>query len=264
MTVPIRLPFYEGETGATCKVYSEADALLQSGVALAESTTPGIYTGSINFAGGTYRNVLIYSSGSTLADANWSVAVVTDGVEADYAESIGELRARAANQAEHDATQAAIATLATESNATANTASIVAAIGDLEDARGALVVMPNAVDAPARSTPAADDVLYINESGLFSKQIKDTDGVAVDLTQFSLLFVAEIENGLDKFSTTTVTVGGTGNSFFSVTLPNTMTSKDGRTLVWSLRDRTANKRTVLGSGKIVVDYAADDLSFGAP
>lgn len=108
MAVPIRLPFFEAETGVTCKVYSEADALLQSGVALTESTTPGIYTGSINFAGGTYRNVLIYSSGSTLADATWAVAVVTDAVEADYAESIRELRARATNQTEHDATQAAI------------------------------------------------------------------------------------------------------------------------------------------------------------
>lgn len=144
--------------------------------------------------------------------------------------------------------------LAKEANATTNKNEVIEAIGG-----GALVVLPNAVDSPDRSTPAADDVLYLNESGLFVKQIKDTDKNPVDLSDFDLLFVAEVENGLDKFSSTTVSVGGASNSFFSVTLPNSMTGKDGRTLIWSLRDRTGNKRTVLGKGKIVINYAADDL-----
>jgi hypothetical protein len=174
---------------------------------------------------------------------------------------------------------AVVSTRASEANATANTNALgvvitagfvqnitehnatqdaIQALAD--DTSGALIVLPNAVDGPERSTPAASDVFYLNESGLFVKQIKDTDGNPVDLSGFSLLFVAEIENGLDKFSEDSVTVGGTGDSYFTVTIPSDMTSKDGRTLIWSLRDRTDGKRTVLGKGKIVIEYAPDDLS----
>lgn len=110
MAVTIKLPYYEGETGVTAKGYSEAGSLLQSGIALTESSQPGMYSGSLSFTTFPvgYYTIRIFSTGETEAFGEWAIAVTADGTTADYADSIGELRERATNQAEHDATQAAI------------------------------------------------------------------------------------------------------------------------------------------------------------
>jgi hypothetical protein len=227
MSVPIRLPFYEDEAGVTCKVYSEADALLQSGVVLTESTTPGIYTGSINFAGGTYRNVLIYSSGSTLADATWSVAVVTDAVEASYADSIGELRARATDQAEHDATQVAIA---------------------------AIDVVVNVTPVNGETPATSEGTNLIAYQGGSTVIPIGTNGR--DFTSMTLRFVVEnsrnediliVEDGDITKTSTTVTV----------TIPASIAT-EATSHNWSLRDiETPEDNTYLMGGVLTIAYAAD-------
>jgi hypothetical protein len=347
MAITITSPDYDpGLTGITFIIDRENGTATSALPATEVSGFPGTYSLSTTIVNAPigFNRVRMYED-SELAMI-FAVQVIADGQATITGGSVQGLRDRAANQAEHDATQAAVADVqsripaalvngridsnvsrwngntpgnldsngfvpgntaaingnttavstfrtwldnnridvalssrASETNATANTnalgvtltAGFAANITEhnatqdaiqtlADDTSGALIVLPNAVDGPERSTPAASDVFYLNESGLFVKQIKDTDGNPVDLSGFSLLFVAEIENGLDKFSEDNVTVGGTGDSYFTVTIPSSMTSKDGRTLIWSLRDRTDNKRTVLGKGKIVIEYAPDDLS----
>jgi hypothetical protein len=57
-----------------------------------------MYTGTLNFTTFPpgYYSINIYSAGPTGPYGFWAIHVVADGVQADYAESIGELKARAA------------------------------------------------------------------------------------------------------------------------------------------------------------------------
>jgi hypothetical protein len=97
MAVTIKLPFFEDQTSVTVAGYSEAGSLLQSGIALTESAVPGIYTGSLAFATfpAGYYDLRVYIGAATVASASWAIRVTADGTTADYADSIGELKARA-------------------------------------------------------------------------------------------------------------------------------------------------------------------------
>ena len=98
MAVPIRLPLYPNQASVTAKGYSEAGSLLQSSIALTESAVPGLYTGSLAFATFPvgYYDMRVYIGSATVASASWAIAVTADGTTADYADSIGELKSRAA------------------------------------------------------------------------------------------------------------------------------------------------------------------------
>jgi hypothetical protein len=98
MAVTIKLPFFEDQTSVTVAGYSEAGSLLQSGIALTESAVPGLYTGSLSFATFPvgYYDMRVYIGAATVASASWAIAVTADNTTADYADSIGELKSRAA------------------------------------------------------------------------------------------------------------------------------------------------------------------------
>jgi hypothetical protein len=97
MAVTIKLPFFEDQTSVTVAGYSEAGSLLQSSIALTESAVPGLYTGSLSFATFPvgYYDMRVYIGAATVASASWAIRVTADGTTADYADSIGELKARA-------------------------------------------------------------------------------------------------------------------------------------------------------------------------
>ena len=95
MAITIKLPYYTGETGVTASRYSEAGTLIQSGIAMTETSEPGVFSGSFTFASAGYQTVHLFSEGETEAFGRWAIAVTADNTTADYAESIGELRSRA-------------------------------------------------------------------------------------------------------------------------------------------------------------------------
>ena len=97
MAVTIKLPFFEDQTSVTVAGYSEAGSLLQSSIALTESAVPGLYTGSLAFATFPvgYYDLRVYIGAATVASASWAIRVTADSTTADYADSIGELKARA-------------------------------------------------------------------------------------------------------------------------------------------------------------------------
>jgi hypothetical protein len=97
MAVTLKIPFFEDQTSVTVAGYSEAGSLLQSSIALTESAVPGLYTGSLSFATFPvgYYDMRVYIGAATVASASWAIRVTADGTTADYADSIGELKARA-------------------------------------------------------------------------------------------------------------------------------------------------------------------------
>jgi hypothetical protein len=97
MAVTLKIPFFEDQVSVTVAGYSEAGSLLQSNIALTESAVPGIYTGSLSFATFPvgYYDMRVYIGAATVASASWAIRVTADSTTADYADSIGELKARA-------------------------------------------------------------------------------------------------------------------------------------------------------------------------
>lgn len=133
MAITLILPYFPGETGVSAIRYSEDREFIESEIALTETDQPGMYSGSIAFDGPSYQSVQIYSDGADEPYGFWAIAVAADNTTADYAESIGELRRWATNQTEHDATQAAVASLASTGRVTVvnpvdNTGKITGAI----------------------------------------------------------------------------------------------------------------------------------------
>jgi hypothetical protein len=97
MAVPIILPFYVAKTGVTCKKYTEVNTLAQSDIVLTETTQPGMYSGEVSSTPG-YFTIQIFDSGATKPTGFFGIKVVEDGVLADWADSIPELKHRSYTQ----------------------------------------------------------------------------------------------------------------------------------------------------------------------
>jgi hypothetical protein len=201
MAVTIKLPFFEDQTSVTVAGYSEAGSLLQSGVTLTESAVPGLYTGSLAFATFPvgYYDMRVYIGAATVASASWSIRVTADGTTADYADSIGELRRWATNQTEHDATQAAVASLAST-----GTVTVVSPVDTTGNIVGAIII--------------GDDYLAAN-SRAFSWTIPAITGITAGTATASFGGAKGTETWL---VTGTITVDG-ANWVLSFDLPRTAT-----------------------------------------
>lgn len=119
-----------------------------------------------------------------------------------------------------------------------------------------LLVYSNAAD---RNTGNNFFAYYIEEVDLTIKNIVDSDGIAIDLNSRTLKIIIEDATGDDILTILDVDITK-DVGFATFTITDVVTGNVGN-YVYSLRDTTAGKNTVLAYGNIGVQYAPENGAY---